>query len=75
MAVLITYDTESGDHGVVGVFDRHPDPDEQMAIIEKYLDEEVHDNVSYAFLRTWELNTDVEPVPEPTPTSRLIERM
>lgn len=75
MAVLITYDTESGDHGVVGVFDRHPDPDEQMAIIEKYLDEEVHDNTSYAFLNIFELDNTVLSVPEPTPTSRLIERM
>jgi hypothetical protein len=75
MAVLITYTTESGDDGVVGVFERAPTREEEMAIIEKYVSHEVYDGESYAVLDFYELSTEVLPIPPITETSKLIERI
>jgi hypothetical protein len=75
VAVLITYTTESGDDGVVGVFERAPTAEEQMAIIEKYLPEWIDDGQSYAFLDWHDVSSDVLPIPPVTETSKKIESL
>ena len=75
MSVLILYTTESGDNGIVGIFEREPTREEEMAIIEKYLPHEIYEGVCYAFLQVENIGGLILPVPTPTETSKLIERI
>jgi hypothetical protein len=77
MAVLITYNTESGDDGVIGLYERAPENwGEQLAIIEEHMPDEIFDGCCYAVLSWEEIDvTDVRPIPEPSPNADEVESL
>lgn len=77
MAVLILYHTESGDHGVCGLYERAPkDWAEELAIIEENIPDEIFDGCSYASLEVIDLSPyAVAVVPPPSPNSEDVERI
>ena len=50
MLYIVTYETDSGDTGVVGVYNERPTDEHLSAMIRTYLDHEIVDGVSYVYL-------------------------
>lgn len=72
MPYLVRYNTESGDEGTLGIFDKAPDTwPLQLALIEEYLDGWIEDGYSCAFITYEEIKVDVIKKLPPPSTSNI----